>query len=569
MSSLPLPATADTSFSETEVEVHQSGSQWQWASVALLFKVPIGNGNVADGKYWEARPGGELDCGVLAAPAIPGGARPARVDDKGAIDYYLRGTGGFKELTTRWFKHSAARGSILAIKDATESQVSLVPVFDPDSVTELLDLKRAGIGIAGISRTRQDSAHEYVVLHFRMTGASLDDPTWLASALHRHTKVEDLALASGERVSGTQVCAAVNFALLKAGLDAQVTHSGSVVGVSKEDFFGQIYTIASAAPKGELPARNCGGHETLLQRGTQWAHALSTAQSPAITSTLSDFSDSGVERSTVSLGPAVAWCSDRGLGIVAQEPPRGSRNQWASEVAHVATLSHSVFVDLAVLVMQQNDFLDRRAKDLSDLASSEALKDLDGQEASGEPGGLLQKYQEIQKRYLGFLGQTWFQEIPRRESATRILQGMQAARHLEERLRQTSLEQDAILSYLASLEQKKRQDAREKAEKNRRKEEARRTKAQDAQEQTSFRISFIAYVFLPVTLVFTITGGLGITLDATGIIVSALIALLLTLLLFAGEFFLRSSKGAKVLAWFKGKPRNVSTDSKEPAQSDS
>lgn len=342
-------------------------------------------------------------------------------------------------------------------------------------------------------------------------------------------------------ISGEALRSGINLALKVSGIKAKLMYSGTVnYNGGSDKNHKKIYTISSAVPHGDLPFRHAGGHEDGMSLATRWAHTLSIAQSAAPTPTLSDLSSDGISKSTVSLGAAVAWCSDRGLGIVGHSAPLDDRTIWSAENAHVVALSHSVFIDLAFLVMQQSDFLSLRAKRLSELAISGDL-DTPGQSA------LLEEYQSIQRGYLNFLGKSWIQEIPGRESATRVLRGMQNARDLEERIKHTAIEQTPMLDYLMARaraeEEVKRAQEVISRDKDRRaaeiaREEARLAEksATESREKSSHRISLIAYIFFPATLVFTITGGIGAELNNNDIFASILVTAILTFVLFLVDY---------------------------------
>lgn len=481
---------------------------WQWGSVAMVFRVPSDALGTPDRAYWDV-----VDSCDITSLAL--------VRERGApVHEQIAGAGNLNGISNRWFGSSAIRRHILSVTATKEEACSCKPTRGFKQQSDIEQLDRAGIHIAGISRSRiepvdENSSFEHIVLHLGLTGLALNRPEWLVSAIHRCTRAGSLSgFGAGSNVDGKVLQRAINRTLGTAGINAILGHGGHMTVAEKSS--GPVYTIAVALPHSTIPDRNHGGQESRLTIEQRWAHALSTAQSATGTPTLSDLSEEGQKRSLVSLGPAVGWCSDRGLGIVASAPPGAEEHLWAAEVAHVDTLAHSVFVDLAVLTRCQSTFMDKRAAQLSELA---AFSDLE------TPRPSLRAYKSIQKAYIQFLGQLWIQEIPGRESATRVLRGMQQVRRLEERIKQSAIEQDAILNYLVASDKELAEDAREQEEKQRREERERKDRLAEL-------VNVLAYLFLPATLVFTISGGLGVPLPGWWVFICFVIVAALTLGLF-------------------------------------
>lgn len=522
-------------------------SGWQFGSVALLFKIHRGAKIAPDESLWHSTTDG-LPCSELP---LAGSDSP--------IDKLVSENGSIDEMSRRWFKNSAMRGSILSVDGLEKPSTYCRPdrlFFQQPAVAKA---EAAGVHVRGVTRTRADADYEYVVLHLKLSGMALQRPNWIPAALHRFTKVDDLAGSGPPTLDGWQLQAMINFALKTAGLRAHLSWGGSInVGSKDGAYAGQIYTISTIAPHGPVPNTDRGTYERNLEPAARWAYDLATAQTPTATPLLSDLSAAGIGESLVSLGPAVAWCSERGMGIVAKAPPSGDSRLWEAEIAHASALAHSVFADLAFLVMQQDSFLDKRAKALSAVANSGS---------SQSTAQALGAYQQIQKQYVEFLGKLWFQEIPRKESATRVLRCMQGSRMFEERVKHMKIEQNAILSYLTTEAQaeaneaqrkelKAKEEERARAATARAKEEAAREEQQRLQdhereerEKIGHRINWIAYIFFPISIVFTITGGTGREFGAVGIAISCLITLALVSGLFVLEYrFIRPGKFDKFLS---------------------
>ncbi|MFD1376499.1 hypothetical protein ACFQ4U_09190 [Micrococcus antarcticus] len=489
MSSGQNTGVIDSTLPSHPTEVH--ANSWMWGSVALVARVPASSITEPDGNLWWV-PSNAADitwkmfCKDLQSETS---------------EFLQNDAGNLHKASKSWFDKTSVGPHFLAMTADAKQALSGAPTFAFDNQKVISKLTGAGIRIAGISRSRSEAETgagnaEYVALHLKLSKEALQTPGWVTSALHRPTRA---GLLPGTNIDGKDLRAGVNNALRSAGLAVELNNGGALQSKDKQDPWGNIYTISTFIPQDKIPQcqKHWHGPSAMDNPAVRWAHALSIAQTATPKPTLSDWSDLGVSKAQVSLGPSIGWCSDRGMGIVAQSRPDGDPEHWIAETGHTVALAHSVFVDLAVLTMQQDEFLTQRAGHLANLAATGNLED---------SAASLKRYKDIQKRFIEFHGKRWLQEIPGRESATRVLQAMQNVRMLEERIKHSLIEQKSIMDYLeANQRAEEEQVNRERAEQLR--EEAVK------REKFSHRVNIFAFIFLPATLIFTVTGGLGIQLS--------------------------------------------------------
>lgn len=542
-----------------------SDQTWQWGSIALVARVPVDSTQEPKPEFWK-----KVKSDITAGNLLCKQSSP--------LADCINDQKNLRQVSSRWFSPSGmlnqflvtANGSgraggpvgqnaesINSDKTGTECcSGTPTAAFHEEATTRRL--ANAGIKVAGVSRTRSErgpdgQGAEYVVLHLHLSGWALANAPWVTGKLHRYTsKDKPNALGGNSNITGEDLKNLVDFALECSGVTAYLDWGGALVSKNGSRKLGTIYTISTLVPSGELPTFADTGVVDTYMRSTShlWAYALSTGRSATLSPPLSDLSEQGVEISTISLGPMVGWSSDRGLGLVTGSVPPTSVEIWNSEVAHSIALAHSVFVDLAVLTMQQDRFLKERTGELSNLAfrikTLEAAKTRDVSTESERPtetdenepssgtnesgkskrfgkakpkkqkedvSTLLHRYKQIQQKHIEFLGSLWLQEIPGRPSASRVLRAMQSVRMLEERIKHSVIEQRAVMDYLEAAQSENV------------------AVATDRQNSLSYVLNFAAYIFLPATLIFTITGGLGIPLHWKWAVGCGAAALALTLYL--------------------------------------
>ncbi|GEM_PF-2705554 len=444
-----------------------------------------------------------------------------RCSDRGARESPLcaavKDQGSTRLLSERWFANSGLENALPSHRKGDGHRTlklrrghngSLTP-----QVPELLVLESAGIHIIGVTVAENSSGPGVGTIHIVQTGDALRSPEWLPSAVQRPTLVGGLpdSAGTGSNVDGKIFQEAISVLLELSGIGGWLGRGGRIEGAGKKA--SPIYTITTAVSAAIMPPEPSAGPQDGLSEALRWSATLATGAVATPTPELSDFSEQGVQRSAVSLGPLTAWCGERGMGMVAAHRPTGDCGVWASSVAHGIMLSHSVFVDLASLVNEENVFLRERASRLA--AHANEL-------SNGVPADAAGKYREEQRLLLDFLGNHWFEEVPHKESATRVLRSMQAVRYLPDRLSHIEREHATFLRYLEAAEQASR-DAAEQADRKNRQDQ------QDSREETAHLLQIIAAVFLPVTLVFTVTGGTGREFGILGLSIAVVVSVILTL----------------------------------------
>lgn len=517
--------TCTTSESPEGFGSSESGDVWEWSSLALVFTVPSAE-SPAESDH-RAPASQRVKLGVSGSALTATGDKSLRA---GVFSSALGGQDSTQELSYRWFRSSGL--------------VNAVPSSDKDgggysfwklsrssgrlqNPSDALDkLEEAGILIAGFSRARAAIGEDFVVVHIVQRGNALREPQWLPAALHRPAQVPDLGAVSGEGVlSGKALQESVNMFLKQMGVPAKLSYNGQAqwTAFSSRNVTSKspIYVITTAVPKAATPECPPVSPRADLDPAAQWANLVTGCAAAVKTPDLVDFSPAGVSRSLVSLRHSQAWCGERGMGIVADPRPAGGEDVWATSVAHAIMLAHSVFADLVYLVSAQDTFLRDRAKDLAEYA---------GQAKDGDTAEVAAKYRRAQAQLIGFLGGLWFEEVPRRDSATRVLRSMQASRYLPDRLTHIEREHSAFLRYLEAQEQQARDIARERRVEVEKREAAMAAELQGRRDETSHIIQVIAAVILPTTLVFTITGGTGIELNLWAIVMAVVVSVLLTVI---------------------------------------
>lgn len=516
-----------------------SSATWEWSSLALMFTVP--SAESPEEPAQEAPASQRVKLGVSGPVLTATGGEPLRA---GVLRTALKGQDSTQELSSRWFRSSGLANAVPSFdKDGggyTFRKLNRSGGRLPVPSDTLDSLEAAGIHITGFSRAQATEGRDFVVVHIVQRGHALREPQWLPAALHRPTQVPDLGTVEGGGLTGKELWRDVNMFLTQMGVAEQLSNNGQIqwpssVGSGMDK--SPIYVITTAVPKAATPECPLVSPRGDLDSTEQWANLLTGCSAAVKTPDLTDFSPAGVSRALVTLGHSRAWCGEHGMGIVADPRPAGGEDVWAASVSHATMLAHSVFADLVCLVSAQDAFLRDRATDLAEYA---------GEAKDGDTTEVATKYRRAQAQLIDFLGSLWFEEVPRRDSATRVLRSMQASRYLPDRLTHIEREHASFLRYLEAQEQEARDAARERRaeaekreadrhaaqqaqrEETERRETARAAELQAQRDETSHVIQLIAAVILPTTLVFTITGGTGIELNLWAIVTAVVVSVLLT-----------------------------------------
>lgn len=486
---------------------------WEWSSMAITFPV---NKLPSPGSFSVV---GFTDVvGGLSGTALEAVTRIRCADsvDRQLSDAVTR-QDSMRLLSQRWFANSGLENALPSHRKGDGHRTLKLRRGHDGSLTsedlKFLALESSGIHLIGVTVAENSPGSGVVTIHLVQTGDALRSPEWLPSAVQRPTLVGRLPVpgGTGPTVDGRTVSDALTSLLDQTGIGGWLGRGGRIEGLGSTS--SPIYTVTTAVPATTMPSEPPAGHRDGLSASLRWSATLATGAVATPTPELSDFSERGIQRSAVSLGPLTAWCGERGMGIVAAHRPTGDCGVWASSVAHGVMLAHSVFVDVASLVNEQNLFLRQRASLLASYAN---------QVRDGQLGDAAGRYREEQRLLIDFLGNQWFEEIPHKESATRVLRSMQAVRFLPDRLSHIEREHETFLRYLEAAEQAERDEA-EQADRDDRQDQ------QEAREESAHLLQIIAAVFLPVTLVFTVTGGTGRELGALGLSIAVVVSVLLTL----------------------------------------
>lgn len=514
-------STIDYSLPTTETSVPTD--TWLWGSIVVIAKVPLEGTKAMDKKHWSSVQKCDFPVSKLASRSA------------NEIDEYLSNRRECLDyVSTNWFKRTASNKQFIVTSTCPETSMSGIPTHAFNNLPVVQKVRSAGITVVGISRTRRESTsedcrHEYVAIHLNLNGDALRNPTLVPAALHRPTRVTQLVESShNSTVRGSDLKSVIDMALSASGINAHLNNGGALVPEDAHNDWGHIYTISTLVPGSQLPVcrEEFAGEHEIPDRATRWAHEMSIARSNTPTPALADLSEEGIRRCVVSLGSMVGWCSERGMGLVAGIRPSSSNKLWIAEVGHAIVLAHSVFVDLAVLVMQQDKFLETRANSLSNLAEQGVLNDVTAS---------LAEYKKIQASYIDFHGKKWVQEIPTKESTTRVLKVMQDVRMLEQRVKHSLIEQRAIVDYLEAAQSQEQE--LERLEKHKQEVEKANLEAldRDRAQKFSHKVNLLAFIFFPATLIFTFTGGMGVPIPWYWTVVCLTIAIGASLWLYFNE----------------------------------
>lgn len=502
-----------------------AGATWQWSSLALMFTVPSTESpaeSIHETPATESMKGG-MSSAMLTATVD----EPLR---KSALFKKLKEQDSTRSLSSRWFSASGLCNAVPSFGKNNGGYIfrklsrSGGKLQTPSEAMNCLE--KVGVHIIGFSRARAAEGKDFIVVHIVQRGHALEAPQWLPAALHRPTQIPDLWETSDDALSGKKLQQGVNWFLTRMNVAAQLADNGRVRCPSADGKgmdTSPIYVITTAVPKDATPECPPVSPRADLDSTEQWANLITGCAAAVTTPDLVDLTPAGVSRALVPLGHSRAWCGERGMGIVADPRPVSGEEVWAASVSHAIMLAHSVFADLVCLASTQDTFLRDRATDLAEYA---------GQAKGGDTAEVAAKYRRAQAQLIDFLGSLWFEEVPRRDSATRVLRSMQASRYLPDRLTHIEREHASFLRYLEAQEKEARDAARERRLEAEQREAARAAELQAQRGETSHMIQLIAAVILPTTLVFTITGGTGIELSMPAIATAVIVSVLLTVFFF-------------------------------------
>jgi len=183
----------------------------------------------------------------------------------------------------------------------------------------------------------------------------------------------------------------------------------------------------------------------------------------------------------------------------------------------VRSVVHGRFVDLTMLVIRQRFLLSRHMEDVARLHEAAQV----GEAHRHQPAGQVPTALDLESQFQWFINQRWFDEVPGRPEATRVLQELQAAWGLTGDLERLRTEQEGLFRVETFLRGQRQRDdqaeleARWRTEDDRRDQEAKdQAEARDAEWRRRNRsralFEYLAAVFAPPSLIF---GALAVLFD--------------------------------------------------------
>ncbi len=421
-----------------------------WVSISLVWALPLPSGVLRDI---------DPDAWTVLDPGQKAGWDLQQIDTSwrdGRVTPATRNRVG-------WFGWSRVATAVLA----EESRVSLAAapgqlgsVHDVGVVLDAMEL-REHVG---------DTEVNVLCLHLHLTGEALRRPAEVAQLLRRPSRISQLR---GDDTYGWQGFSDDVDALLERhGIAAKLQGGGYLRGGSRSSREVRPLVLSHLVPRAGVTERPriLASHDH-WQPDQAWGWTMASGANAELYFRLPPNSADAAASGTAWIGHTLAVVDADGLSLVATRPG----DDPSVENVDTQLLLHGRFLDLAVLALRQQSFLERHANRLARTASTWG-----GDDAHDDLGEVI----EHEERLLRFRNRLWFTSVPNRPEGTTVLQLMQHQYGSPALMAEVGDEQADMVRILELRDSRRRRQAGERAEAERRAQTELNERQQAEQEKT-------------------------------------------------------------------------------------